>query len=115
MSQVHEHSAHSDNDGGVKMRKMIWRTFWILLLITIFEVGIAFTSLSKELLKLIFIALTVVKSYYIVGYFMHLKHEKLHFAWTILLPFSLIVYFIFMMMYEGNALKEVRTWIEQIM
>jgi cytochrome c oxidase subunit IV len=115
MSQEQEHSAHASNDGGAAMRKSIWKTFWILLVITIFEVGIAFTSLSKDILKITFIALTIVKSYYIVGYFMHLKHEKLHFAWTILLPFSLIVYFIYMMMYEGNALRPVADVVEQLL
>ena len=40
----------------------------------------------------IFIALTIVKSYYIVGYFMHMKFEVMPFQWSVLLPFILIVY-----------------------
>jgi cytochrome c oxidase subunit IV len=51
-----------------------------------------------------FIVLTIVKSYYIVGYFMHLKYEVVPFRWTILLPFVLIVYLIFIALYEGSAL-----------
>ena len=99
----------SQDDGGIKMRKIIWKTFWILLFITVFEVAIAFWSLfPHNVLKLIFIALTIVKAYYIVGFFMHLKHERVHFAWTIVLPFVLIVYFIYMLMTEGNALNNVR-------
>lgn len=104
----------ADSHNGTQMRKSIWKTFWILLGITIFEVGIAFSPLPHQVLKLIFIALTIVKAYYIVGFFMHLKHERLSFAWTIVLPFALIVYFIIMMMYEGNALYHIRTVFENL-
>lgn len=87
-----------------KNRKIIWRTFWILLAVTIFEVGIAFTSLNKELLMWIFVVLTIVKSAYIVGVFMHLGNEKKSMQYSILLPFLLIVYFIAMAIAEGNYL-----------
>jgi cytochrome c oxidase subunit IV len=89
--------------------KEIWRTFWILLIITVFEVGIAFTSISKEILKITFIVLTIVKAYFIVAYFMHLKHERKGLQWVILLPFVLIVYFIYMMLNEGTALNGTRS------
>lgn len=103
---AHDHAHdHSHNDNGRAMRKLIWKTFWLLLVVTIFEVAIALTSLSKETLKFIFIGLTIVKAYYIVGIFMHVKHERLSFAWTLVLPFVLIVYFIYMMLYEGYALE----------
>jgi cytochrome c oxidase subunit IV len=88
-----------------KNRGVIWRTFWILLIITIGEVAIAFTSLSKELLEVIFITLTVVKAYFIVAFFMHLKHEKLSLAYSILLPFVLIIYLIAMSLTEANYLN----------
>ena len=87
-----------------KNRSVIWRTFWILLAITIFEVAIAFTSLSKELLMIIFIVLTIVKAYFIIAFFMHLKHEKVTFGYTIILPFLLIVYLIAMCIAEGTYL-----------
>ena len=107
-NKTHSHSTHDvhhmnvDEHHQPSNTKQIWKTFWILLGITVFEVGIAFTSLPKGLLKWTFIGLTIVKSYYIVGYFMHLKHEKPHFAWVILLPFVLIIYFIAMLICEGN-------------
>ena len=85
-----------------KSKKVIWRTFWILLFITLFEVGIAFTSVSKQVLMVIFIALTIVKAYFIVAFFMHLKHETKSFGYTIILPFLLIVYLIAMCIAEGN-------------
>lgn len=85
-----------------KSKSVIWRTFWILLAITLFEVGIAFSSISKEVLMIVFIALTIVKAYFIVAFFMHLKHEKITFTSTIILPFLLIVYLIVMCITEGN-------------
>jgi cytochrome c oxidase subunit IV len=111
MSDQHEHKGYYTGDihnqfieehYDPKNRSVIWRTFWILLVITIFEVGIAFTSVSKELLMYTFIILTIVKAYFIVAFFMHLKHEKLSFGYTIILPFLLIVYLIAMCIAEGS-------------
>jgi len=84
--------------------KVIWKTFWILLGITLFEVGIAFTSIPKEILLVIFIGLTVVKAYFIIAYFMHLRDEKPALKYSILLPFILILYLIVMVIAEGNYL-----------
>ena len=83
----------------------IWKTFWILLVITLFEVGIAFTSIPHSILIIIFIVLTIVKAYYIVAYFMHLKHEKQSLRYSIVLPFLLILYLIVMALAEGNYLN----------
>ena len=84
--------------------KVIWKVFWILLGVTIFEVAISFTPVPKTVLLYTFIALTIVKAYYIVGYFMHMKFEKVPMQWSILLPFILIVYLIFILIYEGAVL-----------
>ena len=85
--------------------KLIWKTFWILLAITVFEVGIAFTSIPHDILIVIFIVLTIVKAYYIVAFFMHLKHEALPLMYSIVLPFVLILFFIIMAIAEGNYLN----------
>ena len=84
--------------------KVIWKVFWILLGVTVFEVSISFTSVPRTILLYTFIALTLVKAYYIVGYFMHMKFEKTPMQWSILLPFILIVYLIFIAIYEGTAI-----------
>lgn len=91
--------------------KLIWRTFWILLLITVFEVGVAFTSLPKGFLKWLYITLTIVKAYFIVFNFMHLKHERTQFARIILLPFFLILYLIIMALTEGLYIKELTNYV----
>lgn len=84
---------------------VIWKTFWILLIVTMVEVGIAFTAIPRDILIVTFITLTIVKAYYIVAYFMHLKHEKTSFQYSILLPFFLILYLIVMAMAEGTYLN----------
>lgn len=102
----HERISHKAGDkahSGLNT-KVIWKVFWILLGVTIFEVAISFTPLSKTLLLYIFIALTIVKAYYIVFYFMHMKFEETALKYSILLPFVLIVYLIFIAIYEGTAL-----------
>ncbi len=107
MSDIHhEHISHASEDKAHSAlnTKMIWRVFWILLGITIFEVSISFTSIPQNILLYTFIALTLVKAYYIVGFFMHMKFEAIPFQWSILLPFILIFYLIFIAIYEGSAL-----------
>jgi cytochrome c oxidase subunit 4 len=99
VSHESEEKAHSALN-----TKLIWRVFWILLGITLFEVGISFTSIPHTILIWTFVALTLVKAYYIVGYFMHMKFEAVPFQWSILLPFILIVYLIFIALYEGTAI-----------
>src|SRR5437763_5416738 len=86
------------------IQKMIWKVFWILLAVTVFEVSISFTSVPKAILLWTFIVLTLVKAYFIVGYFMHMKFEKIPMQWSILLPFLLIIYLIFILVYEGTKL-----------
>src|ERR1051325_4932749 len=95
--EIHHHESST---------KVIWRTFWILLAITIFEVSIAFTSIPHVVLKWTFIILTLVKAYFIVFFFMHLTHEKRFLKYVILMPFLFILYFIAMELYEANAVKE---------
>lgn len=112
----HKHEPHGYYTGDIhnqfveehydpKNRSVIWRTFWILLVITLFEVGIAFTSISKSILLVTFIVLTLVKAYFIVAYFMHLKHEKYTLVYSIILPFVLIIYLIAMSLGEANYLN----------
>lgn len=99
------HNQYVEEHHDPRARKIIWRTFWILLFVTIFEVGIALTSISKDILLWVFVILTIVKAGYIVMVFMHLKNEKLPLKYAILLPFMLILYLIAIVIAEGNYLN----------
>lgn len=87
--------------------KWIWRVFWIMLIVTVFEVSFAFLNGEYHIIpwtvqKVIFIGLTLVKAYYIVFYFMHLGHEQFNFRLTISLTSILLLYFIVLLMIEGD-------------
>jgi cytochrome c oxidase subunit IV len=102
--EVVEHGVHIVHSS----KKEIWRVFFILLGITLLEFLIALThkireGLGKELVVAVFLFLTVLKAFYIVGNFMHLKHERINMIYTILLPIMFIVYLIALLIYEGAA------------
>ena len=105
MSEVH-HIHNKDTNAGAEQRKLIWRTFWILLVITAGEFVIAFTMPHGVLKVSIFIVLTIVKAFFIVGEFMHLKHEAKSLIWTILVPTILIAWLILALLLEGHAIFE---------
>ena len=101
---------HHDEATGVQLRKKIWKVTALLTIITIVEVALgAFIKQSStlwELVKWSFIALTLVKAAYIVLIFMHLGDEKKTLKYVILLPyFIFIVYLIFILITEGNAVS----------
>jgi len=85
--------------------KEIWKTFWILLGITALEFVIAFTVDAdhyKWTKVGIFIILTIVKAYYIVGIFMHLKNEVKSLIWTIVLPCVFVAWLVVALIIEGG-------------
>ncbi|MFN8353299.1 MAG: cytochrome C oxidase subunit IV family protein [Spirosomataceae bacterium] len=88
--------------------KAIWRTFWILLVITLFEFIIAFTLHAKYLKISIFVLMTFVKAFYIVGEFMHLKHEVKSLIWTIVIPVVFVVWLVVAMIVEGGYIEFAR-------
>lgn len=99
-NQTTHDTSHSETVGPAA-RKRLWQVFWLLLVITLVEVGLAFTHLNKDLLNALFFGFTIVKAYYIVGYFMHLKTERSEMGWMLIGPFILIIYFICIMLYQG--------------
>ena len=99
--------------------KKIWKTFWILSVITLIELGIglAIYTIHKgenpsEMLVLFFkgmvCILTLAKAYYIVSIFMHLGSEIRNFIMTIIVPLSLFIWFIIAFLWDGNAWKNLR-------
>lgn len=99
---IHNQFVEEHHDPKNKAR--LWRVFWILLAITIAEVIIGFKAQSwgigKTPLIWTFVILTLVKAGYIVLVFMHLGDEKKALRYTILLPFVLILYLIFIALTE---------------
>ncbi|SDK39307.1 Cytochrome c oxidase subunit IV [Catalinimonas alkaloidigena] len=101
-------SAEQAADHGASQRKIIWRTFWILLGITSVEFLLAFTMKRGVFLTGIFVLLTLVKAFYIVGEFMHLKHEVKSLIWSIVMPVVFIMWLILALLIEGGSILQVR-------
>lgn len=96
------------SDGGAAQRKQIWKVFIILSVLTAFEFLIAFTLAHGNLKIFIFVIMTIVKAFYIVGEFMHLKHEVKTLIWAILIPTVFVVWLILALLLEGGFILELR-------
>mgnify|MGYP000468773449 CR=1 FL=1 len=90
--------------------KHIWVVFFILLVLTGVEVLLGIYKpaaleghlFEMKLLNWVFIILTLVKAYFIVADFMHLKHETKTLNWALGLPmFILIPYLMFILLSEA--------------
>lgn len=92
-----------------KIRKL-WTVAGILGVITLFEFAVAFLVPHEyQTLRVwIFIGMTIVKAAYIVGEFMHLRHEAKVLIWSILIPMIFVVWLLIALVYEGMAISDVR-------
>ena len=88
---------HSEDNHSIPapQTKELWKVFWILLALTTLEFIVAF-GLDTDNFKWtkigIFVIMTIVKAYYIVGIFMHLKAEAKSLIWTVILPVVFVVW-----------------------
>jgi cytochrome c oxidase subunit 4 len=99
--------------------KRIWKAFWILLFLTIIELGLglgiyyidlgADPSASLVLtLKGIICILTLAKAFYIISIFMHLGDERRNMIMTIGIPALLFIWFIVAFIWDGSSFRNLR-------
>ncbi|MBA2747024.1 MAG: cytochrome C oxidase subunit IV family protein [Flavisolibacter sp.] len=107
-----EAAPHADDKAVVKR---IWRTFWILLIITIIELLMGLSMYAVEMpgwvvlfLKGVICILTLAKAFYIVAVFMHLGDEIRNMIMTIVVPLFLFVWFITAFLWDGNSFRTMR-------
>lgn len=108
-NKPYEFAVHHSEEDGKKVRKTIWNIFWVLLGITTIEVmlGIFWKSwgLNWSMIKTTFIVLTVLKAYYIVAYYMHMRDEVKSFIYTVIVPYSIfVIYLLLILINEAYAL-----------
>jgi cytochrome c oxidase subunit 4 len=100
-------------DGPQASVKLIWKVFFILFLLTALEFVIALAIplevMAKPVKNFVYIALTLLKAFYIVAYFMHLKFERINLAYTILIPLVFICAFVAAMIGEASYTEVVRS------
>lgn len=109
MQHTSDAAAHAHPDTS----KIIWRTFWILLCITVVEIALAFLHIEtgfpgKMLLNGIFVILTFAKAFLIVAEFMHLRHELKNMVMTIAVPMMIFIWFIIAFLWDGSSYKNLR-------
>lgn len=108
-SEVTVHHHPSEGTG------RIWKTFWVLLIITIIELGlgllmyaVSFPAGVNLTIKGVIVILSLAKAFYIVSIFMHLGDELRNMIMTIVVPLLLFVWFIGAFLWDGDAWRNLR-------
>jgi cytochrome c oxidase subunit IV len=94
-------------------RKRIWNVFFVLLAITCVEFFIALYLVPKGYVTYhaanpIYIVLTLLKAFFIVAYFMHLKFEKPALIFAIIVPVLFIIGLILVLTNESHHWIDLR-------
>lgn len=108
-----------DDTHGQAQVKRIWKAFWILLILTIIELGLGLSIYYIEMeanpsaglilfLKGVICILTLAKAFYIISIFMHLGDEVRNLVMSLGIPALLFIWFIFTFLYEGNSYRNLR-------
>jgi len=82
----------------------IWKVAGILAIVTAIEFVMAFTLPRGTMLTILFVLLTVVKAFYIVAEFMHLKHEVKTLIYSVVIPMIFVVWLLIALLVEGGSL-----------
>jgi len=82
--------------------KQIWVIFGWLSIITVLDIILYFTLPPTMFRNITFVVFGIVKAYLIVGYFMHMKQERLNLALSIIIPLLFVLGLIMGLLYEGN-------------
>src|ERR1700761_2695842 len=118
MSDIQTSTSHGHAPVAHFDTKPIWRTFWILLGITMVELILATIHLKtgfppKFVLNGLYLILTCAKAFYIIAEFMHLRHEIKNLIMTIAIPACLFIWFIIAFLWDGSSYRELRNRYDQ--
>ena len=108
----HTNDTHAAQDGGAIAE--IKKVTIILSVLTIVELILGFWMIGMESKALVLgvkgtiIILMMAKAFYIVAYFMHLKHEVKNLIMTIVVPLTLFFWFIVAFLADGNSFRNLR-------
>src|SRR5664279_2863821 len=108
-----------DHTHGEAQVKRIWKAFWILLILTIIELGLGLSVYYIDMeanpseililfIKGVICILTLAKAFYIISIFMHLGDEVRNLIMSIAVPATLFIWFIVAFLYDGNSWKHLR-------
>jgi len=99
---------HGDPIAEIKKVTIILSVLTIIeLILGFWMIGIASEGLRLAI-KGVIVILMLAKAFYIVAYFMHLKHELKNLIMTIVVPLALFIWFITAFLSDGNSFKNLR-------
>ena len=113
MSHPHNADANHEANNAAVMAE-IKKVTILLSVLTIVELILGFwmIGISSAALRLaikgVIVILMMSKAFYIVAYFMHLKHEVKNMIMTIIVPLSLFIWFIGAFLWDGSSFKNLR-------
>ena len=115
-NKPYKYAVNHSEEEGKKIRKRIWLMFWVLLAITTIEVllGIFWKEIGVTwgAVKMTFIVMTVLKAFFIVSEYMHLKHENTALKNTIIIPYVLLaLYLLYHIFTEGVYSEMMEKWL----
>lgn len=120
-TQLSEITIHHEPSNSTKR---IWKTFWILLIITVIELALGYSIHIFEetwstaivlFVKGVIVILTLVKAFYIVSIFMHLGDEIRNMIMTIVVPLTLFIWFIGAFLWDGSTYRTSRNRYNPVM
>ncbi|MCS7004258.1 MAG: cytochrome C oxidase subunit IV family protein [Cytophagales bacterium] len=82
----------------------IWRVALILAIVTIIEFIFAFSMEPGIVRTSLFFALTIIKAFYIVAEFMHLRHEVKTLIYAIIMPMVFVIWLVIALLYDGSSI-----------
>jgi len=93
--------------------RAVWKATAWLTVITIAEVAVALLWLGNDLgpriyLNILLILASILKAFFIIAEFMHLKYELRALTLSILVPMVLFVWGIIVFLIEGDSIKHMR-------
>ncbi|MGI8950614.1 MAG: cytochrome C oxidase subunit IV family protein [Chitinophagaceae bacterium] len=106
---LHRHEHHAG--GGTKE---IIRVTIILSVLTLIELALGVSMINmvdgllKHFIKGVIVILMLAKAFYIIGYFMHLKHEFRTLIMTLAVPAMSFIWFILAFIWDGHSYNELR-------
>ena len=113
MSHSHNADANHEASNAAAMAE-IKKVTILLSVLTVIELILGFwmIGISSVALRLaikgVIIILMMAKAFYIVAYFMHLKHEVKNMIMTIIVPLLLFVWFIAAFLWDGSSFRNLR-------
>lgn len=109
-----EHTETHEEHNKAAIKEIVKITVYLSVL-TVVELILGFWMMSMPLesgsrlaVKGTIVILMMAKAFYIVAYFMHLKHEIKNLIMTIVVPLALFVWFIIAFLYDGNSFRNLR-------